>query len=128
MSMISVLLLNVLTVALTWLVVFRWDVGFEYNSNSFWQLSTYGPFVTLAVTQFTLAGVFIFVKSGFGYISRIKLKHLAGKEDLHIEEKISHVTSQYSRLTKIVLSIILTVIAADAVNDVSNVLVLFHVL
>ncbi len=129
-SLLSVLFLNFVTVTLTWLVVFKWNVGFEYNPNSLWQLSTYGPVATLIVTQLTLAGVFFLVKSGLSHISKIKQRQIIqSKKSLNGKEieKFQKVGLRYRQITRIVLSAILLIILIDAVNDVSNVLVLFHV-
>jgi hypothetical protein len=135
-SLASTLLLNVIAVTLTWLVVFSWNAGFEYNPNSFWQLASYGPFVTLGVTQLTLTGVFVMIKVGFSSIAKSKLNQVLNSfgsggsmvDSSEAKKKLHLYEQRYSRLTKIVLSIILAIIAMDAMNDVSGILVLFHVL
>ena len=132
-SLASTLVLNVVAVTLTWLVVFSWNVGFEYNPNSFWQLSSYGPVVTLLVTQLTLTGVFVMVKIGFSSIAKSRLKQALNslvkneesKDDLEAE-KLSYFKRKYARLTRVVLSVILLIIAFDAINDISGILMLFH--
>jgi len=130
LSMSSVLGLNFLTVTLTWVVVFLWHAGFEYNRNAFWQLSTYGPVGTLLVTQITLAGIFIFVKSGMEYVSRLGLEKFLAEEkeeEFRMQETMTRIAARCKLLTRIVLLSIVAIIATDAVNDVSNVLIFLHI-
>jgi|SRR5579872_4986365 len=135
-SLTSTLILNFIAVILTWLVVFSWNAGFEYNPNAFWQLSSYGPVVTLIVTQLTLAGVFVMVKVGFSSIARSRLdralnsfgKNAPQFDSLEMVRKFYSYEKSYARLTKVILSIILTIIAVDAANDISGILVLFHLI
>jgi hypothetical protein len=109
-SLASVLVLNFIAVTLTWFVVFSWNAGYEYSPVSLWQLSSFGPVITLVVTQLTLTGVFLMVKIG---LSRI------GKQ--------RHNAQSYSTIARVVLSVILAIIAVDALNDISNFLVLMHI-
>jgi hypothetical protein len=135
-SLFSVLAMNAIAVSLTWLVVFSWKLGYEYNPSSLWQLSTYGPYPTLVITQLTLLGLFILVRNGMAYIARLRFDQLlrrtgsdpdllAGIERAH---RYSCIKSQFTRITRIVLLTIVVIIALDVLNDISGILVVMHVI
>ena len=125
----SVLLMNAIAISLTWLVVFKWNLGFEYNPDSLWQLATYGPIGTLVVTQLTLMGVFLFVKTGLGRIAKSKFQRSIKIEKItnqfEMQERFLRISVQYRRITNAVLLTIVSIVALDLLNDLSQVLPLF---